>query len=139
MKIDKNLSEVFDIEVVKEHDVITSDGRVIPPDNNESENDYEKARENLHNILEYGNKGLDLIHNIAVATEDPKSIAVMTEMIRVLTESNIKLIDIHEKRAKLKAKEPGEIEGKVVQNNQQNIFVGTTADLAKMVNNLRDK
>lgn len=139
MKIDDNLSEIFDVEVYKENDVITSDGRVIPPDTNEGESDYQKARENLHTILEYGKNGLELSYKIATSTEEPKAIQVMTEMIRTLTETNMKLIEIHEKRARIKPKEPAEKSGQMVQNNQQNIFVGTTSDLGKFIKDIDNK
>lgn len=139
MKIDDKLSEVFDVEVYVEHDVIKPDGEVIPPDNNECESDYQKVRNNLHTILEYGNKGIDFAFQVARQTEDPKAIGAFTDLLKAVTESNMKLIEIHERKTKVKIKEPDATTGQIVQNNQQNVFLGTTADLSKFIKEMNNK
>jgi len=135
MKINDKLSEIFDIEVVKEHDVIRPSGEVIPPDTNEEEGDFDKVRKNIHTLIELGSDGINFALNIAKDTEDVKAIHAFTDLLRAVTDTNMKLIEIHEKRARIKVKEPNHSAGQIVQN-QQNVFVGTTADLSKFVKEL---
>ena len=58
MKIDDKLAEVFDIEPVREGEVITKSGEVVVPhSDNKSERvdyDYDKTRNNLHGLLGQG-------------------------------------------------------------------------------------
>lgn len=138
MKIDDNLSEIFDVTVIPEHDVIKADGTLIPPDTNVAQSDFDKVRANLHDILEYGNQGLRLAISVATSTEEPKAIEAFTKLFSELSNVNLKLLEIHEKQNKLRPKdEPAEMKGQIVQNQQNNnIFVGTTADLGKFIHGL---
>jgi hypothetical protein len=135
MKIDKKLSEVFDVEVIKEHDVITPSGEVIPPDNNDEEYDYEKTRRNIHTIIEYGMKGIDFAFNVARSDESARSIEAFTALMKNVQEINSSLMELHEKRNRIK---PEKEKGQIVQNQQNNVFVGTTKDLSNFIKGLGD-
>jgi hypothetical protein len=55
MKIDDRLSQVFDIEPVKEGEVIMSSGEVVTKETSDQsekiENDYDRTRSNLHSLF----------------------------------------------------------------------------------------
>lgn len=137
MKIDDKLSQVFDMEVVKEGEVITSDGEVILPEESMEDYDFEEIRKNLHELLRYGKEGLEFALNITRESESPNALEKFTSLLGQLNAINLSLLVAHEKRKKIgsfKKEEKQEI--KTVNNN--NVFVGSSKDLNKFIKEMRD-
>ena len=139
MNIDDNLSQVFDMEPVKS-EVITKSGEVIVPNNGLTENidsDYEKTRRNLHGLLETGREALMHALEVAKSSEHPRAFEVVGNLMNQLADINEKLLKLSEKKQKLdnpvaaKGQEPA----KQVTNNNA-IFVGSTSELNKLINNM---
>lgn len=143
MKIDESLSEVFDVEPmeVKSGELITSSGDVIVPDQPKDEKieyDYEKTRGNLHALLQSGQDALMHALEVAKASEHPRAFEVVGNLMKQLSDVNAQLLDLHEKKQKLdipKGKQEETGNTKQVTNNNA-IFVGSTADLNKMLQNM---
>jgi hypothetical protein len=135
-KIDRQLAEVFDVEIVKEPDVIR-DGEVIPPDTDKEDNDFDKARVNLHNLLEQGNLALQFAMDVARENEQARSLEVYTNLLNTLVEANMKLMDVHEKRRKIKNMSVSKEIKKEESHIQNNLFVGTTTELKKFIKEMR--
>lgn len=139
-RIDDNLSQVFDMEPVKQGDVIMKSGEVVPADvdNKQSEKietDYDKTRNNLHGLLSQGQEALMYALDIAKSSEHPRAFEVVGNLIKQLSDINSQLLDIHEKKQKLDSKsggKPDEVPTKQVTNNNA-IFVGSTSELNKMI------
>ena len=142
MKIDESLSDVFDLEPmeVKTGELITSAGEVIVPDqpkDEKIEHDYDKTRGNLHSLLAQGQEALYHALEVAKSSEHPRAFEVVGNLMKQLSDVNAQLLDLHEKKQKLdlpKTKQE-EATGKQVTNNNA-IFVGSTADLNKMIQNM---
>ena len=139
MKIDETLSEVFDIEPmeVKTGELITTTGEVVAPKDEKIEYDYEKTRNNLHGLLQSGQDALLHALEVAKSSEHPRAFEVVGNLMKQLSDVNAQLLDLHEKKQKLdlpKSKQE-ESNSKQVTNNNA-IFVGSTADLNKMLNNM---
>lgn len=142
MKLDENLSEVFDIEPmeVKSGELITTTGDVVVPETPKDERieyDYDKTRNNLHSLLQSGQDALMHALEVAKSSEHPRAFEVVGNLMKQLSDVNAQLLDLHEKKQKLdlpKTKQE-EANAKQVTNNNA-IFVGSTSDLNKMLSNM---
>lgn len=141
MSIDEKLSQVFDLEPISEDrmEIITKDGEVIPPKNEALDYDYETTRANLHSLLEQGKAALDAALSVARQSEHPRAFEVVSGLMKDLADINGKLLDLHKKKQaietpKIQAGATPQQPGNVTNNA---IFVGSTADLSKMLDDLR--
>ena len=137
MKIDDRLSDVFDIEAieVKTGDVITMETEVMPQSNNKIESDYDRTRSNLHSLLQQGQDALYHALEIAKSTEHPRAFEVVGNLMKQLSDVNTQLLDLHDKKRKIDTPSKAEeVSNKQITNNA--IFVGSTSELNKFLNNM---
>lgn len=92
-------------------------------------NDYDYARDNLYNIIEKGNAALDDIMDIAKQSESARAFEVVTNLIKTMADANKDLLDLAKKKKDLDKNV--EQEQSIITNN--NLFVGSSADLLKMI------
>ena len=139
-----NLDEVFDLEPTPgtrmTPEIITQQGDVIVPEQGNTEKnidyDYEKTRANLHSLLQQGQDALYHALEIAKQAETPRHFEVVSNMIKNLADVNYQLLDLSDKRKKMSpVTKQQESSPQQVTNNA--IFVGSTADLNKMLQNMR--
>ena len=100
--------------------------QMIVPDSN-NQNDYEYSRETYYELLEKGKDALDTMVEVARESEHPRAYEVLSGMIKNLSDVNDKLMDLNKKVKEL-SDEP-----KRVENQQNNIFLGSTADIQKLL------
>lgn len=137
-KIDNNLSQIFDMEPVKQGEVIMASGEVVVPESTVQDEkidyDYDKTRANLHSLLSQGQEALMHALEVAKSSEHPRAFEVVGNLVKQLSEVNAQLLDIHEKKQKLDGKtgKKDEVSTKNVTNNNA-IFVGSTTELNKMI------
>lgn len=139
----KSLDDKFNLPAVEvtalEGDLITSGGEVIPVAQDETEEnieyDYRQTRSNLHSLLNQGGQALTYALEIAKQSEHPRAFEVVGELMSKLADVNGQLLDLSEKRQKLKGKIKPETEGSKVTNNNA-FFVGTPAELNKLINDM---
>lgn len=136
MKIDDRLSDVFGTQSMSEianAKVIDAEtGEIIQPNSDKIQNDYDKSRENFHEILAKGHEALSHALEVAKQSEHPRAFEVVGNLVAQLADVNKKLMDLHQQKAKLDA--PKEAANAKVTNNA--IFVGSTAELTKMIKNM---
>lgn len=140
MKIDEKLSDVFDIEPVQKSggEVITIDAQPEPSQKNEKiETDYDNTRSNLYNLLHSGQEALLHALEVAKQSEHPRAFEVVGNLMKQLADINEQLMTLHMKKQKLDTplvKDSSEPTKQVTNNNA--IFVGSTSDLSKMIQNM---
>lgn len=133
MKIDDKLSEVFDTPPIKVEAELVIPAETKDVTNSEKiESDYDRARINIHDLLAKGHEALANALEVAKQSEHPRAFEVVGNLVKQLTDVNQQLIDLHQQKAKLDA--PKEGDKKVTNNNA--IFVGSTAELTKMIKNM---
>ena len=91
--------------------------------------DYEYTRGNLYSIIEKGQEALNGILELAQESEMPRAYEVAGQLIKNVSDATDKLMDLQKK---LKDVEE-ESKSKGPQNVTNALFVGSTADLAKML------
>ena len=114
-------------------DPIDQSGRltsVLPVLKAEKNDDYEYARRNLYDVIEKGSSALEDIMDVAKQSESPRAYEVVTNLIKTMVDANKDLLQLAKTKKELEAREP---EGPQVTNN--NLFVGSSAELLKMIKN----
>ena len=90
--------------------------------------DYEMSRANLHNLVMKGQEAVDGILDVARASDHPRAYEVAGQLIKHVADTTDKLIDLQGKMKEL------DKEDKKGPTNVTNaMFVGSTADLQKLL------
>ena len=93
--------------------------------------DYETSRAQLHSLVMKGQEAVDGILDVARASDHPRAYEVAGQLIKHVAATTDKLIDLQGKMKEL------DKEDKKGPTNVTNaMFVGSTADLQKMLKNI---
>ena len=90
--------------------------------------DYEYTRGNLYSIIEKGQEAIDGILELAQDSEMPRAYEVAGQLIKSVSDATDKLMDLQKK-----LKDVNEEQQKSPTNVTNALFVGSTADLAKLI------
>ena len=96
--------------------------------------DYEYQRENFYNLIEKGQDAIQGILNVAKESAHPRGYEVAGNLIKQVAEVTEKLGDLQEKMKKLK-----EVPNSAPKNVTNALFVGSTAELQKMLKGKTDE
>jgi len=127
-KLNKNLSEIFDVEPIQEQPVETLPV-VIEDSVNQVDADAEFARNNMRELISNGNKALTDLASVANQSESPRAYEVLATMMKNLAEMNKDLLELQKRKREL---EPQSETTKGV-NIDKAVFVGSTTELLKMI------
>lgn len=106
----------------------------VKQDKDTKEEDYDYARTNFYNVIEKGTQALEDMLDVAKASEHPRAYEVVSTLMKTLVDANKDLVTMSEK--KKKEEEPKTEDGKPVTNN--NLFVGSTAELQQILKDMRN-
>jgi hypothetical protein len=98
------------------------------PDN--VSNDYNYSRQTYYDLIEKGKESLDLMIEVARESEHPRAFEVLSGMIKNVSDVNDKLMDLNKKNKDITAEEI-----KAIEKTTNNLFVGSTAELQRMLQN----
>lgn len=99
-------------------------------DSDNVDNDIEFARRNYYDILVKGSEAMEEMMDVARATEHPRAYEVFSTMMKTMADVNGNLVDLHKKKKDIKKEDtPAALPG----TTNNNVFVGSTADLQKML------
>lgn len=135
MKTEKSLNEVFEIE-----------GELVEPESKSPSlrrqnfdaktkydddimKDYTYARENMYDVIERGTEALDYLLELAKASEHPRAFEVVSTLSKTIVDANKDLLEVQTKLKKLQQEEKQDSP----QNVTNALFVGSTADLQKLI------
>ena len=93
------------------------------------EKDYEYTRGNLYSIIEKGQEAINGILELAQESEMPRAYEVAGQLIKSVSDATDNLMDLQKK---LKDVEEEKV-AKGPSNVTNALFVGSTADLAKLI------
>lgn len=135
-KLDKNLSEIFDIEPIpKVEEVKTEIVEVEQETVSDLTVDLNLARTNIKSLLTKGDSAIDNLLKVAEASEHPRAYEVAATFIKTLADLNKDLIDIQKKKKDLTGEKPSESPITI----DKAVFVGSTTDLIKNLKNKKDE
>jgi len=99
----------------------------------EFKDDFEFARGNLINIIEKGSEALTGILDVASMSQHPRSYEVAANLIKTMSEVNKDLLELSKRKQDLEG-----TSGKPTTVNN-NLFVGSTAELQKLLKQQNDE
>ena len=127
-----NLDDAFNVESTivpaKENVGITPEQKPDRLTKDDIEKDYEYTRGNLYSIIEKGQEAINGILELAEDSQMPRAYEVAGQLIKSVSDATDKLMDLQKK---LKDVEEEKQKGPSTVNNA--LFVGSTAELAKML------
>ena len=129
----KKLDDAFNIsetEVVETEKVgITPEQKPDRITKDDITRDYEYTRGNLYSIIEKGQEAIDGILELAQESDMPRAYEVAGQLIKSVSDATDKLMDLQKKLKDVN--EEQQSKGPNTVNNA--LFVGSTAELAKMI------
>tara|TARA_X000001036_G_scaffold31468_2_gene25858 strand:+ start:5289 stop:5687 length:399 start_codon:yes stop_codon:yes gene_type:complete len=126
-KVDQKLDELLDIQ----GEIVQAEKNLPVVSSNEQDkgNDYKYSREIFYGLVERGQDAIEGILDIAKESEHPRVYEVAGQLIKTVGETTEKLIDL---QAKMKELDKDNSMPDKVQNN---LFVGSSAELQKLLRN----
>ncbi len=114
--------------------VLNTEGSIVPIVNNNDNKDnyFQYARENLYDIIEKGRDAMEELLEIAKSEESPRAFEVFGQLLKNMTDTQQTLMELHQKKQKLE-NDGDRQEVTRAQNVTNALFVGSTADLLKLV------
>ena len=106
----------------------------FPPEEKNVDNDYKYSRDTYYELVEKGKQSLELMIEVARESEHPRAFEVLSGMIKNISDVNDRLMDLNKKKKDLDRKE----EIKKIANTTNNLFVGSTSELQKLLKNETD-
>lgn len=127
-KLNANLSEIFDVEPIKETPPVeTLPVAVEYADPVNADADF--ARNNIRELVTQGNQAVNELMLIARDGQHPRAFEVLSGLMKNLADMNKDLLEIQKRKKDLAPKAE-------TQNNlsiDKAVFVGSTAELVKML------
>lgn len=96
--------------------------------------DYEYSRDTYYELLEKGKESLELMVEVARESEHPRAFEVLSNMMKNMADINDKLMDLNKKNKDINKEEVKQ----VASNTTNNVFLGSTADLQRLLNDDKD-
>lgn len=104
--------------------------------NDSAKNDFETARSNIINLIESGNEAILNLSQIASSSQHPRAYEVLAKLYDSLLTANKELLQLQVKIREINAADaPISEQAKTINNN---LFVGSTAELQKMIENIKN-
>ena len=133
--IDEKLDELLDINNEAEEVVKETNKQLIPRDpsgrfterKGEQQVDYKYTRNTLYGLVERGQDAIEGILDLAKESEHPRTYEVAGQLIKTVSETSEKLLQIQKMMDDLEDDKPKH------QTTNQNLFVGSTAELQKLL------
>jgi len=135
--VKNHLDDAFNITPTKvevdESDVVVGVDREKPDrlSKDDITKDYEYTRGNLYSIIEKGQEAINGILELAQESEMPRAYEVAGQLIKSVSDATDKLMDLQKKLKDVE--EETQQKGPSTVNNA--LFVGSTAELAKLLKN----
>ena len=136
MKVEKIVENRIEkhLDLVENNKEILNTSEILPATINgegDKNTDFQYARENMYHIIERGRDAMDELLEIAKAEESPRAFEVFGQLLKNMTDSQEKLMELHQRKQKLES--DGERQEVTRAQNVTNaLFVGSTAELLKL-------
>lgn len=129
MNINKNLANFFNVPNVPEKQNKALEGGTF--DVNNFQKDYERAQQNIKDLIGNGNIALESALKVATESDSPRAFEVVAILLKTMADLNNNMLDVHKK-----AKDTTSNKTEIKQTNNS-VFVGSTKDLQNLLNKER--
>jgi hypothetical protein len=101
-----------------------------------AKNDFEAARANLYEVIQTGKEAIDKLTEIAGQSQHPRAFEVLAKLMDTVVNTNKELLELQSKIREIDAKDSPINEKAQTINN--NLFVGSTAELQKVLKDMKN-
>ena len=129
-KFQENMENIFDIEAVETETEVVSEKPAVQ-NMDDIDSDYKYARTELYELIQKGQVAIDELIDVARSSNHPRAYEVAFQGIKNVADITDKLADLQKKMKDIRSEDKKSNPTTV--NNT--MFVGSTADLAKMLKN----
>ncbi len=133
-KMDESLSGILNMDPEPKTIVNRQDSppvKEVKVDMEDVDKDFQKARENLKELVNLGFIAIDGVMKVASEGDSPRAYEVVAQMIKAVAETNKDLIELHQRMKTVKEEK---YDQKTVNNTTNAIFLGSTKDLQELIN-----
>jgi len=136
--INEKLSEIFDVEPIEiNNQTKVNTEVVVVAETNTSldlvDSDTEFARQNIRELIKKGGYAIDQILEVAKQSEHPRAYEVAAGFIKNMADLNKDLLELQKRKKELQSVSGKESSKDV--NIDKAVFVGSTAELMKLIKN----
>lgn len=96
--------------------------------------DFEYARENMMEVINKGQEALFDLMDVARQSQHPRAYEVLATMMNTMLGASKDLLDLQAKKKKILDEDPGATPNQVTNN----LFVGSTSELQKMIGSMKN-
>lgn len=115
----------------------TIDNMLAKAHDDSARNDFEAARSNLYEVIQTGKEAMDKLCQIAASSQHPRAFEVLAKLMDTMVSTNKELLELQTKIREIDvADAPTNEKAKTINNN---LFVGSTAELQKMIKDMNSK
>ncbi len=133
--LEKNMEAIFDLptdtkpmaEAIEESRVTVMNE--TPSTDNDIDDDYKYARENLKEIIDSAQQSIADLASIASTSESPRAYEVLSTMMKTIVDANKDLLELQKSVKKLKE----DNNASAPQNVTNALYVGSTSDLMNLI------
>lgn len=100
------------------------------------DDDLVHARNNLYELSKLSMDAIEIMMSLAKDSESPRAMEVLANMLKQQADLNTTLVDLHKKEKDIRRVDPKDVGPALpgpTTNTQNNLYVGTTAELQKML------
>jgi hypothetical protein len=102
-----------------------------------AKNDFEMARTNIHEVITTGQEALFKLSEIAASSQHPRAFEVLAKLMDTIVGASKDLLELQSKIRDIDAADvPMNEKAQTINNN---LFVGSTAELQKVLKDLKNK
>lgn len=105
----------------------------------EASGDIEYARQNLYDVVSTASEAVDDMVAIARQSQHPKAYEVLNSVLKTKADVAMNLADLQMKKQRLRSQQSNGSQNPDGQTIHNNLFVGSTAELQQMLNDMRAK
>jgi Terminase DNA packaging enzyme len=147
-QLDEKMKEIFDVIPVEKKEPPSTNTKdtketsvvcvpkTIEPDSSETDllEDYNTVRNNYEEIVDTGKEALAQLLQIANDSQHPRAYEVLGQLMKVLTDTNEKMIDLQKKMREMNRGKGGDGSTKI----DKAIFIGSTTELSRLLKSKED-
>ena len=124
------LGNILDVEPLDGETLPTvNPSKHLPSNVASAMDDVEYARANIRDLIENGAHAVDELMEIARQSQHPRTYEVLAKLIQTMSDTNRQLIDTHEVTRE---------QDQAASTTNNNVYVGSTADLLKLMKQTQD-
>jgi DNA polymerase IIIc chi subunit len=130
--MDQNLSEILNMNPDSQAIAVKPPNAIeVKVDMDDADKDFQKARENLKELVNLGFQAIDGVLKVASEGDSPRAYEVVAQMIKAVAETNKDLVELHQRMKTIKQ---DKYETKTTNNTTNAIFLGSTKELQELIN-----